>query len=51
MNGTTGVIGAFGTTNVYAITMVDNSGTDKAVPSKLSSDNSSFSVQWLSAGP
>jgi hypothetical protein len=51
VNGTTGVIGAFGTTNVYAITMVDNSGTDKAVPSKLSSDNSSFSVQWLSAGP
>jgi Peptidase A4 family len=51
VNDTTGVIGAFGTANVYSITMVDNGGNAKAVPSTLTSGNSSFSVQWMSAGP
>jgi hypothetical protein len=51
VNGTTGAIGAFGTTNVYQITMVDSSGNPKAIPSMLGSDNSRFSVQWESAGP
>lgn len=51
VNGTTGAIGALGTANVYTVTMVDNSGNAKAVPSMLASDNSSFSVQWMSAGP
>lgn len=51
VNGATGVIGAFGTASVYEITMVDGSGNPKAVPSLLGSDNSSFSVQWVRAGP
>jgi len=42
-------IGSF--TNNYAITMVDASGNVKAQPSPLGTDLSSFSVQWLSAGP
>jgi len=51
VNGSTRTIGAFGASNMYAITMVDNNGNPKAVPSLLGSDNSSFSVQWMSAGP
>ena len=51
MNGATDPIGWFGTSNVYAVSMVDNNGNAKAVPSPLASDNSSFSVQWMSAGP
>ena len=51
VGGASKVIGGFGTANVYAITMVDGSGNTKAMPSKLGDDNSSFSVQWESAGP
>ena len=51
VGGATNAIGGFGTANVYEITMVDNSGSPKAMPSMLGSDNSSFSVQWVSAGP
>jgi Peptidase A4 family len=51
VGGTTKAIGGFGTANFYEITMVDNSGNRKAVPSMLGSDNSSFSVEWVSAGP
>jgi hypothetical protein len=51
VNGASGVIGAVGTANVYEITMVDSGGNPKAMPSLLGSDNSSFSVQWVSAGP
>src|SRR5262249_3331495 len=51
VGGTTMAIGGFGTANFYEITMVDDSGNPKAVPSMLGSDNSSFSVEWVSAGP
>jgi peptidase A4-like protein len=51
VNGATGPIGSFGTNNVYEITMVDAAGNPKAVPSSLGNDQSSFSVQWVSAGP
>jgi len=51
VNGAPSPIGAFGTSNVYEITMVDRSGNAKAVPAGLAGDKSSFSVQWVSAGP
>ena len=51
LNGAAVPIGAAGASNVYEITMVDESGNPKAVPSGLGSDKSSFSVQWMSAGP
>jgi Peptidase A4 family len=50
VGGTTGPIGAFGS-SVQQITMVANSGAVKAQPSTLSSDGTSFSVTWTSAGP
>jgi len=50
MNGAPAPIGAFGV-NTYEITMVDENGNPKAIPSALGTDNSAFSVQWLSAGP
>ena len=50
ISGTTGAIGSFGS-SVQQITMVSNSGTVKAQPSSLSSDGTSFSVSWRSAGP
>jgi hypothetical protein len=40
-----GPIGAFGS-NVQEIIMTDSSGADKAVPSALTSDGTSFSVRW-----
>ncbi len=43
-------IGAFGTA-VNKVTMVTNAGAVKAVPSDLSVDGTSFSDQWVSAGP
>jgi Peptidase A4 family len=46
MGGTTGVIGSFA--NIFAITMESSSGATEAVPSALSSDGSSFSVNWAS---
>jgi hypothetical protein len=51
LNGTTGAIGSF--TSNYAITMVDDAGNAKTVPvpSALTSGESSFSVEWVSAGP
>lgn len=51
VNGATLPIGAFAANNIYEITMVDRSGNAKAVPSGLAGDKSSFSVQWVSAGP
>jgi hypothetical protein len=42
----TGAIGAFAPGAVHAITMVDD-GTTLAVPSPLSSDGTSFTVEWL----
>lgn len=50
INGVTGTIGSFGS-SVQTITMVSNSGATKAQPSSLSSDGTSFSVKWVSAGP
>jgi hypothetical protein len=48
--GLTGSIGSFGSA-VQEITMVSNRGTVKALPSALSSDGTSFSITWKSAGP
>ena len=50
VNGVTGSIGSFGS-SVQTITMVSNAGATKAQPSALSSDGTSFTVQWVSAGP
>jgi hypothetical protein len=52
ISGTSGAIGSFSSSSVQAITMVNQAGTqDKADPSALSSDGTSFSVTWVSAGP
>jgi hypothetical protein len=48
--GVTGYIGSFGSA-VQEITMVTRRGAAKASPSPLSTDNTSFSVTWISAGP
>ncbi len=50
LSGATKPIGAFGS-NVQMITMVSNSGQTKAAPSALSTDQTSFSDTWESAGP
>jgi len=42
-----GPIGKFGS-NVQSITMVSSGGADEAVPSALSTDGTSFSVEWVS---
>jgi peptidase A4-like protein len=56
INGVTGAIGAFGSPTapsspVQKITMVTSSGAPKAEPSDLSTDGSSFTITWRSAGP
>jgi hypothetical protein len=50
VSGVLGSIGSFGTA-VQQITMVSRRGSIKALPSSLSSDGTSFSVKWKSAGP
>ncbi len=50
INGVPSAIGSFGS-NVQQITMATNSGAVKASPSNLSSDGTSFTVTWKSAGP
>ena len=50
VNGVTGPIASFAS-SVQQITMVSRSGSVKAQPSSLSSDGTSFTMQWLSAGP
>ncbi len=52
MNGVTGSIGSFGS-SVQEITMVSQSSISqvKAQPSPLTTDGTSFTVQWLSSGP
>jgi hypothetical protein len=50
ISGVTGSVGSFGSA-VQKITMVTNRGATKASPSPLSSDGTSFSVTWVSAGP
>src|SRR5439155_4864413 len=47
---TTAAFGTFGS-NVQKITMVTSGGATKASPSNPSSDNTSFSVTWVSSGP
>ncbi|HZY71444.1 MAG TPA: G1 family glutamic endopeptidase [Thermoplasmata archaeon] len=50
ISGSTHVIGGF--TNIQLIDMINNAGTAaKATPSALSTDGSSFTVAWNSAGP
>jgi len=51
INGVTGSIGSFGGAVVQQIKMVNRNGADKAVPSSLSPDGTSFSVQWVSSAP
>ncbi len=50
IGGVTGTIGSFGS-NVQSISMVTSSGVLKAQSSALSTDGTSFSVTWKSAGP
>ena len=55
INGVTRALGAFGDPTaagspVQEITMVTSGGTSKAAPSDLSSDGSSFTIQWLNGG-
>lgn len=50
VGGVSGQISAFGSA-VQTITMVTNSGVTKAATSALSTDGTSFSVTWKSAGP
>lgn len=50
VSGVTGPIGSFGS-SVQTITMVTRSSSTKAQPSTLSSDGTSFSITWKSAGP
>jgi peptidase A4-like protein len=49
LGGNTLPIGSWGTTD--EITMVTSSGATKAQPSALSTDKSSFTETWVSAGP
>jgi peptidase A4-like protein len=50
VSGSTGPIGSF-TSSIQQITMVTSSGATKAQPTSLSSDGTSFSDLWVSAGP
>ncbi|MGA3289097.1 MAG: G1 family glutamic endopeptidase [Candidatus Bathyarchaeia archaeon] len=51
VGGVSGALGSFGSA-VQEITMVTNAGVTKALPSApLSSEGTSFSVAWKSAGP
>ncbi len=52
INGVTGSIGSFGSA-VQEITMVSQSNHSvvKAMPSALTTDGTSFTAQWMSAGP
>jgi len=59
VSGVTCPVGFFGTSkctapigNVWQSTMVnEKTGTNMAVPSSISSDGTSFSVEWISVGP
>jgi hypothetical protein len=51
ISSSTGPIGSFGASNVYQTTMVTNGGATKAAPSALTSDGTSFTDTWSSAGP
>ncbi|MCI4318946.1 MAG: G1 family endopeptidase [Thermoplasmata archaeon] len=50
VSGTNGTMGSFA--HLHSIAMVNNAGTkNKATPSAVSSDKTSFTVTWVSAGP
>jgi hypothetical protein len=49
VTGKTASIGGFPRLTVHGITMADSNGTVLAVPSPLSTDGTTFSVQWQSA--
>lgn len=51
LNGSTRVIGAYADANRFQITMEDGNGAPKAIPSDLAADGSSFTDDWISAGP
>jgi hypothetical protein len=52
VNGHTAPLGSFGSTAVQQIIMVsETTGSNKAVPSGLSSDGTSFSDTWMNPGP
>jgi hypothetical protein len=48
---TTGPITSFPSASVDAITMESSNGAIKALPSALSTKDSSFSIAWVSSGP
>jgi hypothetical protein len=50
VSGVNGQISSFGSA-VQQITMVTSRGVTKASPSALSTDGTSFSAEWASAGP
>jgi len=52
MNGVTGTLGSYGSA-VQEITMVSQSNPSvvKALPSAISTDGTSFTVEWMNAGP
>jgi hypothetical protein len=50
VSGKAGAIGSFGS-NVHEMTMVTSNGATKASPSSLSTDGTSFTIMWVSAGP
>jgi hypothetical protein len=53
VSGTNGAVGSFdsSSSSVLAIAMGTSSGATKAATSSLSSDGTSFTVTWVSAGP
>jgi hypothetical protein len=46
-----GPIGSFNPSDIFAITMTDDNGMVKALPSALSTDKTSFSDAWYRPGP
>jgi len=46
-----GAVGSFNPSTVLDITMTADNGTVKALPSALSTDQTSFSDAWYSPGP
>jgi Peptidase A4 family len=51
VGGVTGPIGSFVPSSVQVMTMATSGGATKASPSGLSTDGTSFSITWVSAGP
>jgi hypothetical protein len=51
VGGASGPMGSFSPSDVFAITMTADNGAIKALPSALSSDETSFTDAWYSPGP